>query len=352
MLLTNERPAIVKTLTLTKPGHFERTDSDEPDSPAPGHATIRIHRVGICGTDLHAFRGRQPFFEYPRILGHELGAEVVALGPDVQGLTIGDRVAVEPYMECGACQPCRAGIYNCCESLRVLGVHTDGGMREFINVPANKLYRSQVLELEQLALVETLGIGAHAVERAHLVREEAVLVVGAGPIGLATSQFAALAGARVHLVELDARRREFASGNFDIAGAHAPGKDTAETVAQLREDLDGDLPTCVFDCTGSHASMEASLAFPASGGRLVYVGFQLEPIHFANPEFHRRELSLLASRNSTSVEFRRILALMESGGVDTTPWVTHHADYSDVVEIFPSWLEPGTGVVKAILSLT
>jgi len=340
----------VKTLLLSEPGHFERTQTEEPGAPAAGHATERIHRVGICGTDLHAFNGRQPFFAYPRILGHELGAEVVAIGDDVQHLAVGDLVAVEPYLECGTCQPCRSGRYNCCESVRVLGVHTDGGMREIIDMPAIKLHRSEELELEQLALVETLGIGAHAVGRAGIQAGEAVLVVGAGPIGLATAQFARLAGGRVHLLELDAGRRGFAEAHFDITASLTPGVDGPATVDDLRQHLGGDLPTCVFDCTGYHASMETSLAFPASGGRLVFVGFQLEKIHFENPEFHRRELSLLASRNSTATEFRRILALMESGEVDTTPWITHRASYDDVVEIFGSWLAPESGVVKAMVS--
>ena len=340
----------MRTLQLAEPGRFERTDTREPGAPASGHATLRIRRVGIGGTDLHAFRGRQPFFEYPRILGHELGAAIVALGSHVEGLSVGDRVAVEPYLECGHCQPCRAGTYNCCESLQVLGVHTDGGMRELIDLPAHKLHRSQTLELEQLALVETLGIGAHAVERGRLVADEAILVVGAGPIGLATAQFAAIAGAHVHLLELDDRRREFALEHFDIKGA--PLLDTKEEPKEsLRHHLGGLLPTCVFDCTGSHASMQASFAYPASGGRLVFVGFQPQEIHFENPEFHRRELSISASRNSTSREFRRILELMETGGIDTTPWITHRADYEGIVEEFPTWLEPETGVVKAMLSL-
>jgi 2-desacetyl-2-hydroxyethyl bacteriochlorophyllide A dehydrogenase len=339
----------VRTLLLAEPGRFERTHTREPDAPEPGHATLRIRRVGICGTDLHAFRGRQPFFEYPRILGHELGAEIVALGKDVGGLSVGDRVAVEPYLARGRCQPCRAGTYNCCESLQVLGVHTDGGMRELIDLPAHKLHRSQTLELEQLALVETLGIGAHAVERGRLISEEVVLVVGAGPIGLATAQFAAIAGARVHLLELDDRRREFALKHFDIKGVPLP--DAKDPTGALRNHLDGLLPTCVFDCTGSHASMQASFAYPASSGRLVFVGFQPQEIHFENPEFHRRELSILASRNSTAREFRRIVELMEAGDIDTTPWITHQADYEEVVERFPTWLKPESGVVKAMLSL-
>lgn len=337
----------MKTLILAEPGRFERADTDEPAAPGDGEVLLRIHRVGICGTDLHAFRGRQPFFEYPRILGHELGAEVLTAGAGVEHVAAGDRVAVEPYLDCGSCLPCRRGRPNCCESLRVLGVHTDGGMREQIVVPARKVHASSSLSLEQLALVETLGIGAHAVERATLQTDETVLVVGAGPIGLATTQFAAIAGARVHVLEPNAMRRDFAAGAFEVAGCH----DVPASAEALWQAM-GDAPTCVFDATGNRAAMEAAFDWPAPSGRLVLVGFQLEPVSFANPDFHRRELTLLASRNSTAAEFRRILQLMESGQVDTTPWITHRAGYDDVVESFPTWLEPQTGVVKAMLELT
>lgn len=337
---------IVKTLILTEPGRFDRAETTPPSTPGTGEVLLRIHRVGICGTDLHAFRGRQPFFEYPRILGHELGAEVEAVGADVTGVRAGDHVAVEPYLDCGACLPCRRGRPNCCESLQVLGVHTDGGMRERIIVPANKVHASSTLALEQLALVETLGIGAHAVQRAQVQPGEVVLVVGAGPIGLATTQFSALAGAHVHVVEPNEMRRAFAAEAFDVAGSHAPVADASDLWTTM-----GDAPTCVFDATGHRGAMEAAFDWPAPSGRLVLVGFQLEPISFANPDFHRRELTLLASRNSTAAEFTGIISLMESGQIDTTPWITHRAGYDDVVETFPTWLEPETGVVKAMLEL-
>ena len=220
-----------------------------------------------------------------------------------------------------------------------MGVHTDGGMRERIIVPARKLHPSRTLELEQLALVETLGIGAHAVERAQLEEGETVLVVGAGPIGLATLQFAALAGACVHVLEPNETRRDFARHHFDVAGCHVPGEETPPA-------------TCVFDATGNRAAMEAAFDLPAPSGRIVFVGFQPQRVSFANPDFHRRELTVVSSRNSTPAEFTRVIGLLESGQIDTTPWITHRAGYDDVVETFPSWLEPETGVVKAMLELT
>src|SRR5262245_17969764 len=186
----------MQTVILAEPSRFELTDTAAPSEPPPGHALVRVHRIGVCGTDLHAYRGEQPFFSYPRILGHELGVEVLSLAPDVKSdLAPGDRCAVEPYMDCGTCIACRRGSTNACTSLRVLGVHIDGGMREYIAVPSAKLHSSAALSFDQLALVETLGIGAHAVGRARIAVGAWALVIGVGPIGLTVMQFARLAGA-------------------------------------------------------------------------------------------------------------------------------------------------------------
>lgn len=349
----------MKTLVLTAPGRFDRIETPEPAAPGPGEAVVRLYRVGICGTDLHAFCGRQPFFAYPRVLGHELGAEVVALGAGVDHLRLGDRVAVEPYLECGACLPCRQDRYNCCERLQVLGVHVDGGMCERLRLPARKLHPSAALTLDQLALVETLAIGAHAVARARLAPGETVLVVGAGPIGLATALTSLLAGARVYVLERDEGRRAVAvdlggslgPGDSGPAGVFGPLDPSALPAAQLATRCGGELPTCVLDATGSRASMEAAFAYPASGGRLVFVGFQPEPLSFGNPEFHRRELTLLASRNSIAAEFTQVIQMLEAGHHDPTPWITHRAEYDSLAATFPSWLETETGVLKAMLDL-
>src|SRR5262249_27726545 len=182
---------------LEQPSRLVVSENAPPGKPRDGEALVKVRRLGVCGTDLHAFRGKQPFFTYPRRLGHELGVEVVEVGPEVTGLKAGDLCSVEPYLTCGRCIACRSGKTNCCMELKCLGVHTDGGMCEFITLPANKLHTSTKLSLEQLALVETLGIGAHGVNRANLQRDEWALVLGAGPIGLAAIQFAKAAGAGV-----------------------------------------------------------------------------------------------------------------------------------------------------------
>ena len=339
----------MQTIILAEPGRFELTDTEPPHQPPPGHALVRVHRIGVCGTDLHAFRGVQPFFSYPRILGHELGVEVVALALDVAGeLAPGDRCAIEPYLNCGVCVACRAGKTNCCISLKVLGVHTDGGMREQIVVPATKLLRSATLSFEQLALVETLGIGAHAVGRAQVRAGECALVIGAGPIGLTVMQFARLAGARVIALDLEAGRLEFCCKQLGVEQTILADQSALETIREL---TDGELPTLVFDATGSSQSMHGAFQYVANGGRLVFVGLFQGDVTFHDPEVQRRELTLLASRNATGAELRRIVGLIEGGQIDTMPWITHRAPLAEAPAQFPSWLRRETGVIKAMLTV-
>jgi 2-desacetyl-2-hydroxyethyl bacteriochlorophyllide A dehydrogenase len=340
----------MKTLTLEEPGKLTLGDTPEPDAAlAAGQALVKIHRIGVCGTDIHAFNGKQPFFSYPRILGHELGVEVLAVADDVTNVAPGDRCAVEPYLNCGKCIACRRGKGNCCTSLQVLGVHTDGGHRERIVVPAAKLHASKKLTLDQLALVETLGIGAHAVDRAQLEAGETVLVIGTGPIGLAVIQFAHAAGATVIAMDVNDSRLAFCRETLGVA--HTVNATVPDVVAELQALTNGDLPTAVFDATGNPKSMMASFNYPAHGGRLVFVGLFQGDVTFNDPNFHKRELTLMGSRNARSADFPRIIALIESGKVDTTPWITHRAPFDAVPEQFPSWVKPETGVLKAIIEL-
>jgi 2-desacetyl-2-hydroxyethyl bacteriochlorophyllide A dehydrogenase len=342
----------MKGLQLIEPGSLRVAELVDAPLPGQGEARVRVKRVGVCGTDLHAFRGKQPFFTYPRILGHELGVEVLEVGEGVTSVAPGDRCAVEPYLNCGRCIACRRGKPNCCTQLQVLGVHVDGGLREHIVVPAVKLHASRTLSFDQLALVETLGIGAHAVERAALAPGETVAVLGAGPIGLAVMQFARAAGARVLVTDLNAGRLAFCREHLGLsAEATIDLTVTPDVVARLAELTDGDMPTAVFDATGNAASMAASFYYPAHGGRLVFVGLFAGEVTFNDPNFHRRELTLLASRNSRPEDFRRIIELVESGKIDTTPWITHRADLQAVPGQFAPWTDPATGVVKAMITL-
>jgi 2-desacetyl-2-hydroxyethyl bacteriochlorophyllide A dehydrogenase len=339
----------MKIFRLEQPRVLTYGDGPEPARPGPGEALVRVHRVGVCGTDLHAYGGTQPFFTYPRIMGHELGVEVLEVGPGDVRVKPGDRCSVEPYLNCQKCIACRSGKPNCCSELRVLGVHVDGGMRERLVVPARKLHPSASLSFDQLALVETLGIGCHAVERARLEPGEFALVVGAGPIGLSVVQFAQEAGARVIVLDVNTARLEFCTRQ--LRAEHAINAAQENPLDALRRITAGDLPTAVLDATGNPRSMAAAFDYPAPGGRLVLVGLFQGDVAFNDPNFHRRELTLLGSRNALPEDFGRILRLIEGGRIDTAPWITHRAPLAGALEAFPAWVLPATGVVKAMIEV-
>ena len=342
----------MKTITLHRPGHFELTDTPEPSQPGPGQALVRVHRVGICGTDISGYLGKMPFFSYPRIPGHELGVTVEAVGSDVTDLYPGDNCSVEPYMNCGRCIGCRRGHGNCCVNMQVIGVHTDGGMRERILVPAHKLHKSRKLSTEQLALVETLAIGAHAVHRAQPAKGENVLVIGAGPIGLTVIEFARLNGSRIIVMDVNDDRLAFAKEHYLVDTINcSPDRlgtpqDPTPTLLQL---TDNDLPTIVFDATGNPKSMMASLDYMAHSGKLCFVGITSSEWTFAGANFHKRETTLLGSRNALPNDFKRIIQLIEDGKIDTTPWITHRASASEMPGLFPKWIDPATRCLKAIV---
>jgi 2-desacetyl-2-hydroxyethyl bacteriochlorophyllide A dehydrogenase len=334
-------------IVLEKPGQFAAVDGPEP-TLAPGDALVRVHRIGVCGTDLHAFAGKQPFFSYPRILGHELGVEVVDPGSEPHGLKAGDRCSVEPYVNCGHCIACRRGKPNCCTSLNVLGVHSDGGMRPLLAVPARKLHRSTQLDYEQLALVETLGIGAHAVERAEIKREDFVLVIGAGPIGLSVIQFALVSGATLAVMDVSEPRLAFCRDQLGVKHTVVAGSDSA---AQLRAIGSGDLPTIVIDATGNAKSMAGTFDLIAHGGRIVFVGLFQGDVTFNDPNFHRREITICASRNSVPQTFRDIIHLVETGRVNTQPWITHRFALADTPTVFPEKIAGNPAVLKAMIAV-
>lgn len=333
------------TLTLTTPGHFTFHDTPAPTEVPPGHALVRVHRVGVCGTDWHAFAGKQPFFTYPRILGHELGVEVLSVNDPNSALKPGDRCSVEPYLRCGKCIACRRGKTNCCISLQCLGVHTDGGMREQIVIPTRQLHPSSKLTLDQLALVETLAIGCHAVERSEVQKGENVLIIGAGPIGLSVIPFVLAKGANAVVTDISSFRLDFTKQA--MRATH-----TLLSTPNLASDLQsllGDLPTLIIDATGNPASMASTFNLAAQGGAITFVGLFQGDLTFNDPNFHRREITLRGSRNALPHDFTNIISLIESGQIDTTPWITHRSPAHDFPSHIPSWQKPDSKLLKAVI---
>jgi 2-desacetyl-2-hydroxyethyl bacteriochlorophyllide A dehydrogenase len=337
----------MKAIILEAPKQLRLVQQEDLQTPGPDEALIRMRQVGVCGTDLHAFHGEQPFFTYPRILGHEIGVEVIAIGAQVQHVAVGSRCAVEPYFHCGKCPPCRRGKPNCCLNIQVLGVHIDGGMREYAIIPAAYLHPAQSLSFEQLALVEPLSIGSHAVARTQIASGERILVVGAGPIGLAVTQFALLAGAQVFVIDISESRLQFCQRQWPqvtcINGSQEP-------LAALQALVGDDLPTAVFDATGNPHSMKSSFQYVAHGGRLTFVGLFQGDLSFHDPYFHSHEMTILSSRNATSADFRSIINYLEAGQIKLDAWITHRATADTVVDAFPHWFDRDSGIIKAVIA--
>lgn len=334
----------MKTLVCTSPHHFEYADTAIPVA-GPGETLLRIQRIGVCGTDLHAFEGTQPYFSYPRILGHELAAVIEQT--DAEGFTKGDAVTIIPYFNCGHCIACRSGKPNCCVSMKVCGVHVDGGLREFLVVPSSSLINGEGLSLDELALVEPLAIGAHAIRRAGIVKDEYVLVVGAGPIGLGTMEFARIAGANVIAMDVLESRLNFCRNKLSIAHT-VNAKDDVMMV--LQKITGGDMPTAVIDATGNLHAINNAFRYLAHGGRYILVGLQKDNISFSHPEFHKRESTLMSSRNATRADFEHVLECMKEGLVDPATYITHRTGFDGVRESFSTWVDPKSMVIKAMIS--
>ena len=336
----------MKQLVCITPGELEYQDAQQPVWEK-GQSLLRIKRIGICGTDLHAFEGTQPFFNYPRILGHELAAEFV--DGDAPGFEPGERVTIIPYFNCGTCIACRNGKPNCCASINVCGVHVDGGMREYLVVPSYSLLHGEGLSFEELALVEPLAIGAHGVRRAGVQPGEYVLVIGAGPIGLGIMEFARIAGAHVIAMDINEQRLSFCREKLKVA--HTINAATENVPERLQQITNNDVPTVVIDATGSLKAINNAFQYMAHGARYVMVGLQKNEISFSHPEFHKREATLMSSRNATKEDFSLVMQSMKKGLVNPATYITHRVLFENVKTEFASWLKPETGVIKAMVEL-
>jgi 2-desacetyl-2-hydroxyethyl bacteriochlorophyllide A dehydrogenase len=337
----------MKALVCEQPGSLQYIKKGKPLLES-GHAILKIRRIGICGTDLHAFEGTQPFFSYPRILGHELAAEIVAIEPGNE-FAVGDKVTFSPYFYCGKCIACRNGLTNCCADIKVFGVHIDGGMCEYISVSLQYLIKGNDMSFEELALIEPLAIGAHGIRRAGVKPGEYVLVIGAGPIGLGVMEFARIAGSQVIAMDVNEQRLNFCKTILNVAYTINPAKE--DVMEQIRSITNNDMPTVIIDATGNLKAINTAFQYLAHGGRFVLVGLQREVLTVSHPEFHKREATLMSSRNATPEDFNHVLASMKSKLLDPATYITHRVQFDEVKDNFESWLNPATGVIKAMVSL-
>jgi len=342
----SQKRTSMKSIVLNKPGEFEVVEKAHPGNPGADEVLLKVKCLGICGTDLHAFHGRQPFFTYPRILGHEIAAEVVSVGSGVTHLKTGNLCAVLPYRNSIIDQAVKAGKPNCGSGLAYMGVHEDGGMQEFFIHKAENVFPTNNLSQEQIAMIEPLSIGSHAIERAEITPGDIVLVTGAGPIGITVLTMGILKGARFIALDTNQVRLDFVKQHF-------PGVDTIiadENVTEnLKALLNGDLPTKVIDATGSRESMIKCFDYVSPGGSIIYVGLFVGNIEFYDPLFHAKEITLKSSRNALPEDFKKIIRLLESGMIRIDEMVTHRLNFNSLEDTFTKLYDPKEKVIKAIV---
>lgn len=334
----------MKYIVCEKPGEFILKEKESPVRKE-GEALLQINKVGICGTDLHAYAGNQAFFTYPRILGHELASEVLEIGENDRGIKAGDKVVVMPYISDPNSVASRNGKPNCCPNITVLGVHGDGGMQEKITVPADILLKANNLSNNEMAIVEPLAIGAHAVRRAAIQKGEIIAVLGAGPIGIGIMKLAQIAGAKVIAIDINQDRLTYAKEKI---GVDYIVKASAESVEEVLKITNGNLCDAVFDASGNKYALEACPDYMSHGGRVVLVGLSKGELTYSHPKIHAKEMTLMCSRNATTEDFEYVISVLNQ--FPTESFITHSVDFTEMIENFDSWLDPKTGVIKATVS--
>jgi 2-desacetyl-2-hydroxyethyl bacteriochlorophyllide A dehydrogenase len=331
-------------IVCVEPGTLSLERRNIPQ-PAPGEVLVRVRRVGVCGSDMHIFRGKQPYLSYPRIMGHELSGEVVT-APAGSSLIPGEPVYVLPYFSCGKCRACRIGRTNCCMFLQVLGVHRDGGLAQYLCVPQEFVFSAQGISLDDAAMIEFLAIGAHAVRRADVKADQLVLVTGAGPIGIACAIFAKLRGAQIAVVDSRSERLTLCRDKLGLDHVVELTGDSAET---FRSITNGDMFDVVFDATGNVQAMESGFRNVAHGGTYVLVSVVSADIRFSDPEFHKREMTLMGSRNATAADFQQVFESIRAGLIPTDALQTHRTRLHELPTIFERWTQPESRVIKALV---
>ncbi len=335
----------MKYIVCEQPLKFSKGDKEEPTEKT-GEALLKIHRIGICGTDLHAYTGNQPFFKYPRILGHELAAEILEIGENEQGLKAGDKVIIMPYVSCGECIACENGKTNCCKNIQVLGVHADGGMQEVISVRQDLLLPANDFTYDEMAIVEPLAIGAHAIRRADIKKGETIVVMGCGPIGIGLMKLAQIRGAKVIAMDVNPTRLEYAKKEIGVDYIVNVTENPVDKVEAITK---GEMAATVFDATGNKKALESGPDYMAHGGKFVLVGLFKGELNFEHPKIHAKETTLMCSRNATLEDFKFVTDNLKSFPTDS--FITHRVKFDEMIDNFDSWLLAESNVIKAMIEV-
>ena len=337
----------MKQITLIKPYEFEERDVEIPILKK-GELLVQIKNIGICGTDIHAFHGNQPYFSYPRVLGHELSGIIVDAKIDNNSL-LGKPVSVLPYLSCGKCNSCVRGKTNCCSQLNVMGVHVDGGFCEYISVPLdNIMIGREETDLEHLSMVEPLSISYHGIMRADILENDWVIIFGAGPIGMGAILFAKSKTDKIILIDINQNRITYCKSILGIE--HSFNGNDETLLEQIKELTNGHFADIVIDATGNKKSIQQQLTFLGHGGKWILIGLQREDLHINHPEFHKREATLMSSRNATKHDFEQVMNKIDKKEIDPVLLITNTLDFKEVVNSFSTFIGDQS-LIKGIIKV-
>jgi threonine dehydrogenase-like Zn-dependent dehydrogenase len=334
----------MRALRIVEPGRAEVVDVPDTSEPGPGEVSLQVGVIGLCGTDLGTFRGKNALVRYPVIPGHEVSGTIEAVGPGVEApLVPGAPVYVVPYKSCGACPSCRQGRFNACRHNQTLGVQRAGAAQDRIVLPAETVAARPGLSLSDLALVEPLTIGFHAVDRARVDAADTVLVFGCGVVGLGAMAAASRRGARVIAVDVDDRKLAVARR---LGAQAAVNSRTEDLRGALRDLTRGDGPGVVIEAVGSPATFRAAVDEVAYGGRVVYLGFAAEEVAYETRQFVLKELDVMGSRNALRADFRPAAEMLADPAFPREVLVSHRVGLEQAPAALADWSDQPAAVTK------
>lgn len=336
----------MKALVMRGPGAVEVQEVPDPVRK-PGEALLQVRYIGLCGSDLNSYRGRNPLVSFPRIPGHEVAATIVELDPGAPALTVGTDVTLSPYTSCGHCAACRSGRNNACEFNQTLGVQRDGALAQFISIPAEKLYTA-ALGLRELCLVEPLTVGCHAVARGRVNKTDTVAIFGCGGVGLGAVAASSFRGATTIAIDIDDAKLEIAR---KAGAAHTINSQRGDLNATLKDLTDGLGPQVVIEAVGRAETFRAAVDLVAYTGRVVYIGYAKEPVTYETRLFVQKEIDILGTRNALPGDFREVIRMLEENRFPIDAAISTVARLEEAPEVLRAWDANPASFTKIMISL-
>jgi L-iditol 2-dehydrogenase len=334
---------------MTEPGKIEFRDIKRPEIGSD-EILMQTKRIGVCGSDIHVFHGLHPYTSYPIVQGHEVSGVVAAVGENVEGFSVGDKITFTPQVTCGECYPCQHDMYHICETLKVMGFQTDGSGQEYFPLPAwNAIKLSDDFSLDHAALIEPIAVAVHALQRGGEVRGKKVLVLGAGTIGNLTAQTAKALGAEsVMITDISEYKLEKAKAcgiDFVINSAE---DDLTQAVATDFGPTKADM---ILECVGVQQTVDQAVENARKGTTIVIVGVFGDKPTVDLGLVQDRELSLVGTLMYKKEDFEKAVELISEGKMCLDDLVTHRFTFEQYLDAYHTIEESNGEYMKVMIDL-